>query len=56
VTLRIGDQQITRKVDSDDQEVTIELPLKRGKTTLEGIFETADGERYGTYYAIVRRK
>ncbi len=55
VTLQIGDTTKTKPVDGSRKEVTFELPLKAGTTTMSALFTTADGEEYGAYYAYVEK-
>ncbi|MCG8652069.1 MAG: sulfatase-like hydrolase/transferase, partial [Pirellulales bacterium] len=55
-TLRIGDVSSTQPVAAGVKEVTFELNLKAGKTQMEALFETADGQQYGAYYAYVTKK
>lgn len=56
VSLKIGDISKSADVPKGAKEVVFNVSLRKGKTTMSGLFKTADGEEYGTYYAYVRRK
>lgn len=55
-TLKIGDLAVESKVEPGAKEVVFNVKLKAGKTRMAGLFITADGKEYGTYYAYVLKK
>ena len=55
VTLKIGDQTVSGDVKPGQKEVTFKLKLKAGKARMSGLFESADGKSWGTYYAYVEK-
>ncbi len=55
-SIRIGDVSAKATVVKHSKEVTFELELDAGKTTMTALFETADGAEYGAYYAYVTKK
>ena len=56
VKLTIGKLSETAEVQPGAKEVVFNLRLKAGKTRMAGLFITADGKEYGTYYAYVKKK
>ncbi|MFK7820831.1 MAG: N-acetylgalactosamine-4-sulfatase, partial [Planctomycetaceae bacterium] len=56
VTIKVGDITETADVAPGAKEVVFNLRLKAGKTRMSGLFKTADGKQYGTYYAYVKKK
>lgn len=56
VSLTIGEIRKSADVPAGAKEVVFHVSLKKGKTRMAGLFKTAGGEEYGTYYAYVRRK
>ena len=55
-TIQIGDVSATSSVGAGVKEVKFNLRLKSGKKKMSALFETADGETYGAYYAYVTKK
>ncbi len=55
-SLKIGDVSATAKVPAGAKEVVFHLHLDAGKTRMSALFETADDQPYGVYYAYVRKK
>lgn len=55
-TLQIGDQSVSSEVHAGDKQVTFEMVLPAGRTTMSAVFETADGAKYGAYFAYVTKK
>ena len=55
-TLTIGDATKSANVQPGAKEVVFNMTLKAGKTKMAGLFKTADGKEYGTYFAYVRKK
>jgi arylsulfatase B len=56
VSVKIGDVSATSPVPAGAKEVKFTLQLKAGKTQMSALFESADGESHGAYYAYVTRK
>lgn len=56
VSLTIGKVAATKPVPPGAKEVVFEMKLPAGKTEMSALFETADGEIYGAYYAYVTKK
>ena len=54
-TITIGDQSLSSVVEAGAKEVTFKMKLPAAKTRMTALFETADGEQYGAYYAYVRK-
>jgi len=54
-TLTIGDTTLTGPVKPGSTEIVFNLPLKAGKTTMSALFESADGKKWGAYYAYVEK-
>ena len=55
-TLRIADVTVEAPVHSGDKEVVFDIALPAGKTKMTALFESADGEMHGAYYAYVKKK
>ena len=56
VSVRIGDVTATKPVSPGATEVRFDLTLPEGKTQMSAVFESADGEIHGAYYAYVTKK
>ncbi|MCA9051306.1 MAG: N-acetylgalactosamine-4-sulfatase, partial [Planctomycetaceae bacterium] len=56
VSLKIGEQTWEAKTSPEDLEATITVELPAGRFRMSALFETADGDVYGAYYAYVTRK
>ncbi len=56
VSIKIGNVSATSPVPAGAKEVKFNLNLKAGKTQMSALFETADGQTYGAYYAYVTKK
>ena len=54
-SLRIGDVSAGADVKPGATEVVFNVTLKKGKTRMTGLFTTASGEKYGAYYAYVKK-
>ena len=54
-SLQIGDVSADANVNPGAKEVVFRVKLKKGKTRMTGLFTTASGEKYGAYYAYVRK-
>jgi arylsulfatase B len=54
-TVKIGSVSATSTVPAGAKEVKFKLQLDAGKTQMSALFETADGETYGAYYAYVTK-
>ncbi|MCP4787267.1 MAG: arylsulfatase [Fuerstiella sp.] len=54
-SLRIGDVLAKADVAPDATEVVFNVTLKKGKTRMTGLFTTASGEKFGAYYAYVKK-
>jgi arylsulfatase A-like enzyme len=55
-SLRIGNLAAKKDIPADAKEVAFTMKLEAGKTTMEALFEQADGETFGAYYAYVTKK
>lgn len=55
-SLQVGNVSATADVSPGMTEVVFNLKLKAGKTRMAGLFITADGTEYGSYYAYVKKK
>jgi arylsulfatase B len=55
-SLRIGNLSAKKNIPADAKEVAFTMKLEAGKTTMEALFEQADGETFGAYYAYVTKK
>ena len=55
-TLRIGTQQVEKRVEPEAEEVVFTLSLAAGVTQLEARFYTDNTHSMGAYYAYVERK
>lgn len=53
--IQIADQQQQQAIPPDAAEVVFNIQLPAGKTRFEATFETADGTKFGAYYAYVER-
>jgi len=56
VSLTVGDKRASSNVPAGAKEVVFNMSLPKGKTKMAGLFETEDGETYGTYFAYVKKK
>ncbi|HIK94751.1 MAG TPA: N-acetylgalactosamine-4-sulfatase [Planctomycetes bacterium] len=54
-SLRIGDVSANADVAPGATEVVFNVTLKKGKTRMTGLFTTASGEKFGVYYAYVKK-
>ncbi|MEO2028770.1 MAG: arylsulfatase [Fuerstiella sp.] len=54
-SLRIGDVSANADVAPGATEVVFNVTLKKGKTRMTGLFTTASGEKFGAYYAYVKK-
>jgi len=54
-SIKIGDQQEERKVDTGSHDAVFTLKLKAGKTKLSGRFYSQKGDEIGAYYAYVKK-
>ena len=54
-TIKVGNVSATSTVAAGAKEVKFRLQLEAGKTQMSALFETADGETYGAYYAYVTK-
>ena len=54
-SLQIGDVSADADVNPNATEVVFRVKLKKGKTRMTGLFTTASGEKYGAYYAYVKK-
>ncbi|MCP4512788.1 MAG: arylsulfatase [Fuerstiella sp.] len=54
-SLQIGDVSTDADVNPNATEVIFRVQLKKGKTRMTGLFMTASGEKYGAYYAYVKK-
>ena len=54
-SIRIGDVSAESEITPGAKEVTFQLKLEAGKTKMTALFETADGDEYGAYYAYVTK-
>ena len=55
VSVKIGDVTATKPVSPGALEVRFDLTLPAGKTKMSAVFESADGEIHGAYYAYVTK-
>ncbi|QEG22766.1 arylsulfatase [Mariniblastus fucicola] len=55
-SLTIGDDSQTIDFESGSKEVSFDVELEAGETTISASFETADGEQVGAFYVYVTRK
>ncbi len=54
--LQVGDLSVETEVGQGAKEVTFQVDLKAGKTTMSAVFVTADDTEYGAYYAYITKK
>lgn len=54
--LTIGDETDSTPIKPGAKEVVFEMKLPAGKTKMTAMFELEDGQRYGAYFAYVRKK
>ncbi|MCA9258426.1 MAG: arylsulfatase [Planctomycetales bacterium] len=54
-SLQIGDSQARADIHPGDREVVFKMQLPPGKTRMTALFQTADDEIYGAYFAYVRK-
>ena len=54
--ISLGDVNEEQKIDPSSKEVVFDVVLKKGRTRFTALFTTADGEKYGAYYAYVEKK
>jgi arylsulfatase B len=55
-TLQIGDVTVSKAVRKGAKEVKFNLTVKAGKTTMSGLFESAEGGKHGAYFVYVTKK
>ena len=55
-TLQIGDVTVSKEVRKGAKEVKFNLTVKAGKTTMSGLFESAEGGKHGAYFVYVTKK
>ena len=55
-TIEVAGVTDSTEVAQGAKEVIFNLKLPAGKTRLSALFHTADGDKYGAYYAYVKRK
>lgn len=53
--IKVGEQELSRKIGPDDQQVSFTLELGKGKTTIQSWMKTSDGEEKGAFYAYIRK-
>ena len=56
VTLKIGDLEKEAAVKPGDVEVVFNVKLEKGKTRMSALFEEKGGDKYGAYFAYVKKK
>lgn len=60
IRLRRWPEEVDAAIDAPlkpgAKEVVFELKLPAGRTEMSALFETAEGEIYGAYYAYVTKK
>ncbi len=54
--LEIGEVIAAKNFDANAKEVVFEVDLKKGKTQMTAFFTTADDEKFGAYFAYVKKK
>ena len=55
-TLQVGDVTVSKEIPKGAKEVTFDLTMKAGKTTLSALFESEQGDKHGAYFVYVTRK
>lgn len=55
-SIKIGNISSTKAVSPGDKEVVFELDLPAGRTRMSALFMTAEGAKYGAYFAYVSKE